>query len=249
MTTTTSSTKKKTAPAKYKGLELWDQVCETNPEHTKQVRAGARSFTAIDAQPQLKAATVIWGPFGQDWGVKHESFIVSSGGNLARYSATLFYPGGELPLHADCQIIYLNGKRAGQYNDDWTKKMATDALTKGLSKLGFNADAFEGKYDDNKYVQEMYQKTHQVPDLASNEDKGAFLEYCTKYDMNEKQRAWAQEIIASQVTKTDLENYKKMIATKCQVKKENEPVTLQMTDDTDQVPDFVTKEELPKGVL
>jgi hypothetical protein len=29
----------------------------------------------------------------------------------------------------------------------------TDALTKGLSQLGFNADVFLGLYDDNKYVE------------------------------------------------------------------------------------------------
>jgi hypothetical protein len=37
-------------------------------------------------------------------------------------------------------------------DDDCVKKVATDALTKGLSKLGFNADVFLGLYDDNKYV-------------------------------------------------------------------------------------------------
>ena len=37
-------------------------------------------------------------------------------------------------------------------DDDCIKKVATDALTKGLSKLGFNADVFMGRFDDNKYV-------------------------------------------------------------------------------------------------
>ena len=31
----------------------------------------------------------------------------------------------------------------------------TDATTKALSKLGYNADVFLGKFDDNKYVQEQ----------------------------------------------------------------------------------------------
>ena len=35
------------------------------------------------------------------------------------------------------------------------KKVATDALTKGLSKLGFNADVFMGMFDDNKYVNKL----------------------------------------------------------------------------------------------
>ena len=43
-------------------------------------------------------------------------------------------------------------------DDDFAKKVATDALTKGLSKLGFNADVFMGRFDDNKYVNQMIKK-------------------------------------------------------------------------------------------
>ena len=38
-------------------------------------------------------------------------------------------------------------------DDEYAKKSATDALTKGLSMIGFNSDIFLGKYDDNKYVE------------------------------------------------------------------------------------------------
>ncbi len=38
---------------------------------------------------------------------------------------------------------------------DFAKKIETDALTKALSKIGFNADVFMGRYDDVKYVNEM----------------------------------------------------------------------------------------------
>jgi hypothetical protein len=43
----------------------------------------------------------------------------------------------------------------GKLDDECFKKVTTDALTKGLSKLGFNADVFMGQYDDNKYVAQM----------------------------------------------------------------------------------------------
>ena len=45
---------------------------------------------------------------------------------------------------------------------DFAKKIETDALTKALSKLGFNADVFMGRFDDTKYVLEMQQK-HREP--------------------------------------------------------------------------------------
>jgi len=38
------------------------------------------------------------------------------------------------------------------------KKATTDGITKCLSMLGFNADVFLGKFDDNKYVQELKNK-------------------------------------------------------------------------------------------
>ena len=38
---------------------------------------------------------------------------------------------------------------------DFAKKIETDALTKALSKLGFNADVFMGRFDDHKYVEEI----------------------------------------------------------------------------------------------
>ena len=36
---------------------------------------------------------------------------------------------------------------------DCMKKATTDGLTKCLTYLGFNADVFLGKFDDNKYVE------------------------------------------------------------------------------------------------
>ena len=43
-------------------------------------------------------------------------------------------------------------------DDEFAKKVRTDALTKGLSLIGFNSDVFEGKFDDNRYVQQMRQE-------------------------------------------------------------------------------------------
>jgi len=60
---------------------------------------------------------------------------------------------GEVPLHSS--IKYSSN---GRIDDDFFKKVATDALTKGLSKLGFNADVFMGMFDDNKYVNQISDK-------------------------------------------------------------------------------------------
>ena len=50
--------------------------------------------------------------------------------------------------------MYMDRKQE-MVDADFAKKIETDALTKALSKLGFNADVFMGLYDDHKYVQMM----------------------------------------------------------------------------------------------
>ena len=44
-----------------------------------------------------------------------------------------------------------------------TATVSTDALTKGLSKLGFNADIFLGKWDDNRYVSQRKEECSEKP--------------------------------------------------------------------------------------
>ena len=135
--------------------EIWDQVCKTDPSTTRKVKQRG-GFTAINAQSQVKRATEIWGPMGYKWGVENEDFQIHQIADtpVLVYRAGLFYHMGEercyVSLHSSIKMV-------GKYGveDDTFKKVATDALTKGLSKLGFNSDVFEGRFDDNKYVAEM----------------------------------------------------------------------------------------------
>jgi hypothetical protein len=43
----------------------------------------------------------------------------------------------------------------GKVDKDGPKKAITDAKTKALPELGFNADIFLGRFDDNKYLAEV----------------------------------------------------------------------------------------------
>lgn len=133
-------------------MELWKIVCKTDPDTTKRVNTRG-GFTAIDAQSQVKRATEMFGSFGFGWGTKDETFTQPITGVII-YQATLYYnfgkEKGEFPIHSSI-VLAINNR----VDDDAIKKVATDALTKGLSKLGFNSDVFEGKFDDNKYVNQM----------------------------------------------------------------------------------------------
>ena len=154
-------------------MSLWNSVCVTDPQHTKRVNQRG-GFTAIGAQSQIMEATKVFGPFGKGFGVSDEKFTpfpFSEG--LGLYQARLWYVlNGEtnvihqFPIHSSIKYS-VNGR----VDDDFAKKVATDALTKGLSKLGFNADVFLGKFDDNKYVNQLNGTNTPKPSLTNAQVK------------------------------------------------------------------------------
>ncbi|MEZ0371267.1 MAG: hypothetical protein ACAI44_19390, partial [Candidatus Sericytochromatia bacterium] len=62
--------------------------------------------------------------------------------------------------------LFENTKNGWKRVSDPMKKVRTDALTEGLSWLGFSADVFMGRFDDAKYVQKLQQE------LAEAEKQG-----------------------------------------------------------------------------
>ena len=137
-------------------LALWDKVCETDPKYTKEVKMRG-GFTAIDAQYQLRCATAQWGPYGDRWGLHEFKWTVTelpdSNVNLA-LDAIFFYPGlaysqASFPISVDMEFVSGN---------DCRKKLVTEARSKSLSCLGFNADIFLGRFDDSRYVGDMETK-------------------------------------------------------------------------------------------
>lgn len=174
-------------------LQLWDSVSTTDPKYTKKVNQRG-GFTAIAAQSQVKKATEVFGPAGIGWGVKNEKFTNIEGTTLVLYTSTLWYvfnsKTGELPIHSSIKY-----GANGRYDDDFAKKVATDALTKGLSKLGFNADVFMGLFDDNKYVNQVTEqfadeswknKLNQVVDKLPDSDKKKFSDAISKKTITSK---------------------------------------------------------------
>jgi len=186
--------------AKKDNMKLWESVETTDPNFTKKVNQRG-GFTAIGAQYQLRTATETFGPFGTGWGVKDERIEKWEDAGLAVYTGTLWYrpaefrdgipvikQESEFPIHSS--IKYHSN---GRVDDDFMKKVATDALTKGLSKLGFNADVFMGKFDDNKYVNKLTNMNgtwkKEVSDKAKNlnkEDKESIMNFLKDGSINSK---------------------------------------------------------------
>lgn len=183
-----------------KNIALWKSVEETNPEYMHEVKYPFKHLT-IDAQFQILTATKLWGPYGSKWGVKNETFaaIPLDTKNVCSviYSATFFYPDGEFGINSDI-FIYVKAKETYKANNDFAKKVSTDAMTKGLSKLGFSADIFMGKYDGGKYdgIESFVEKP-----LMSPEQSKALNSYLKDFESSYPDKAnWIKGQIAEGLT-------------------------------------------------
>ena len=153
-----------TGDKQMNNLELWQKVEKTDPRHTKKARIGQMNITAICPQYQRMTATAMFGPFGHGWGVEDPvySFMdFPDSTKLCTYTATFWFihqdKKSSFPIQSNTKVAFITqgGKGYLKIDDEYAKKAANDALTKGLSMLGFNSDVFLGKYDDNKYVNQV----------------------------------------------------------------------------------------------
>ena len=152
-------------------LKLWESVEKTDPKHTKKANVKGNNLTSIKPQYQILQATKQWGSYGSKWGFKsinYDTSLVNVNG-LMIFKAVFYYPNGEFET-INTISIWRDGAMT-KPDDEWAKKVETDTLTKSLSKLGFNADIFLGRFDDLRYVEEMNLEFRQ----SSPEEKEALL--------------------------------------------------------------------------
>lgn len=129
-------------------MKIWDAVEKTDPKHTKPVNQRG-GFTAIAAHSQIMAATKQFGPIGVGWGYTVERTERMDQFFLAHVS--IWHGDRETVFGPIVGCAEMFGNRP---DSDAPKKATTDAITKGLSQIGFNADVFLGRFDDNKYIEE-----------------------------------------------------------------------------------------------
>ena len=155
------------------GLELWEKVEKTDPEHTKAFqKGGGFKGTAIKPIYLIKKATELWGPAGNawGWGVTDEKIIDGAplilNGLCVGYEKLhsvridLYYPTG-VKEHGKAfgnvesygHTILCGQRSNGAFftDDEAPKKSLTDAIGKALHYLGFSADVYFGQFDGSKY--------------------------------------------------------------------------------------------------
>jgi len=153
-------------------LELWNRVEKTNPKYTKNAKLSGRDITAISPQYQIMQVTEQFGVYGEKWGFKNIilSYDLVEKCNLVVFKGTFFFPNGEFEIINSCKL-YMD-RNLTMVDDNFAKKIETDALTKAISKLGFNADIFMGKFDDVRYIEEMkkeFEPKKEIPTLTTDQ--------------------------------------------------------------------------------
>lgn len=160
-------------------MKIWDAVSSTDPKHTKHV--GQRGgFTAIDAHYQIEMATEQFGPVGQGWGYETLPPIFPTV-DVIIVPVVLWHGSRDNVFGPQYGCAKFPSDRI---DTDAPKKATTDALTKLLSHLGFNADVFLGKFDDNKYVEE--QRTKFEPDTDASKAVKEFIDAIEQCDAHDK---------------------------------------------------------------
>lgn len=138
-----------------KNLELWKSVEKTNPNYTKKANVGGNKITSISPQYQIMQVTEKFGIYGVTWGFKNIELTYELLGkyDLVVFKGLFFFPNGEFEIINSCKLYMDNAKT--KIDDNFAKKIETDSLTKAISKLGFSADIFLGKYDDLRYLEDI----------------------------------------------------------------------------------------------
>ena len=170
-------------------MDLWKKVETTDPSHTKPANVAGQKRTTVKAIFQTEKATAVFGAQGQSWGIKpgsenYERFKIGDEVML-QYTAILYYTfndvTGEIPIAAAImEVGFVKRGKTDQYlkiDNEAIKKVRTDAKTKGLSELGFNADIFKGYYDSPEYSEyassiyhEAAQEKHESDTVAEAEE-------------------------------------------------------------------------------
>ena len=153
-------------------LELWNSIEKTNPAHTKEVNFG-RKMTAIDPYQQVKNATEKFGPVGVGWGWTVAKVETIAGINEIAVLIRMWHTSKDNTWEQWGQNSLYIDKAEKKKDGDCLKKATTDGITKCLSFIGFNADVFLGKFEDNKYVQGL--KEEFAPQRKPNANEQSWI--------------------------------------------------------------------------
>jgi hypothetical protein len=155
-------------------LATWNRFADIDPKFTKPITGKAYRGTSPNPQYVIRCLTELFGPVGKGFGWE----VIQDG----------FTPLGDEVLHW-CRIRFWTEDRSNAFesygqtkalmktrngmmsDEDAPKKSLTDAIVKAASHVGIAANIFLGRWDDQKYVQEVadnYRERDEAQTAAMN---------------------------------------------------------------------------------
>lgn len=155
-------------------MSIWSALGKTDPKNTKSFsRAGGFKGTAIKPMWVMQRLTEYFGPCGIGWGVGEPKFqVIQAGNEILVYCTVSAWHGDEQNtiwgVGGDKVSV---SRQSGAFNDDEAfKKAFTDAIMNAFKFIGVAADVHMGRFDDNKYVQEVAADFAPKPQVSKQED-------------------------------------------------------------------------------
>ncbi len=159
--------------------KLFKEVSVTDPKECKQVKAfGKPAFTNIDTYYLIEEATKRFGFYGKGFGLRDLNYEYIDAGTtkVCILHAIFFFPDGEFPITNSDKMIYTSSKGNEIIDTDIYKKLETNTLAKALSKIGFGADVYRGKFEDTNYVNEAF-GVHEICSQQQQQELRKMLGY------------------------------------------------------------------------
>lgn len=195
-------------------MNIWDNVCKTDPDATKQFnRGGGFKGTATNPTYLAKKATEMFGPYGDGWGMDlissnfQEGHILDDAGNRAVVHIELWCLW-YMREDKRCEVThygqtdFVGKNKNGAFTDEEApKKTKTDAMTKCLAMLGFSADIHEGRYDDSKYVNDIRREfaVEKAPPFNSAESRTRLKDAMKGMTADSLDKFWKQSNVTSTI--------------------------------------------------
>lgn len=142
-------------------LDLWNKYADIDPAFTKKITGKDYSGTSPIPQYVIRCLTEMFGPVGKGFGwiVLAENFEPMGDTHL-HWCRIRFWWRDEQGEHSveeygQTKAAYVTSQGKHRVDEDAPKKSLTDAIVKGASHLGIASNIFMGRWDDQKYVDQV----------------------------------------------------------------------------------------------
>lgn len=143
--------------------DIWDALGKTDPKQTKAFnRSGGFKGTAVKPIWIQRRLTEQFGPAGIGWGANKPEFqvVVGEGETLVYCTVSCWHGNRENVIWGvgGDKVVTKRNDGKSFHDDEAFKKAFTDAVGNAFKSIGVAADIHMGRFDDDKYVQELSQE-------------------------------------------------------------------------------------------